>query len=34
MKRISVSGNNHFARSGINAHYVRTMHTYRGGVRR
>lgn len=34
MKRYSVSGSNNFARYGIKGHSVRTMHTYRGGVRR
>ena len=34
MKRIATSGSNRFARYGIKGHAVRTMHTYRGGVRR
>lgn len=34
MKRVSTSGNNGFARYGLKGHYVRAMHTYRGGVRR
>lgn len=35
MKRQRKSGNNKFARYGLNGHTVTTMyHTYRGGVRR
>lgn len=34
MKRYSASGNNRFARYGLQGHTVRTLHTYRGGVRR
>lgn len=34
MKRYSAKGNNKFARYGLKGHSVRSMHTYRGGVRR
>lgn len=34
MKRRATSGNNSFARYGLKGHSVRTLHTYRGGVRR
>lgn len=34
MKRYSAQGNNAFARYGLKGHSVRSMHTYRGGVRR
>lgn len=34
MKRRTTKGNNSFARYGLKGHNVRTLHTYRGGVRR
>lgn len=34
MKRYATSGSNRFARYGIKGHSIRTMNTYRGGVRR
>lgn len=34
MKRYKSSGNSKFVRHGIKGHTVRTLHSYRGGVRR
>lgn len=34
MKRYKASGSNKFARYGVKGHAVRTLHSYRGGVRR
>lgn len=34
MKRYKANGNNKFARYGVKGHAVRTLHSYRGGVRR